>query len=290
MIKPADSSYQNLAGRGFCFLPPLPVDEVALMRSETRGESIEVVPVVDAFRAARLPGELCPLCRLEMRAEANALDHLLGEKLMDSGFRHRVEKEGVCRTHFQRLLKGTDRLGLAILLQTLVSQAARMAVGSSRTPASSPTPPPTSAKPGAVGIPFARLRALIHPTANDSMTHAACCIVCTDVEAAVRQYCQTAAKLYSSNSDFRELVKNVNMICLPHSHMLLAEARHELRTYELAEFVQFIEGLAGRRLARIGSQLETFIKNFDYQAAPGSRQEVASAIREALHILMGRTG
>lgn len=257
------------------------------MRSETRGESIEVVPVVDAFRAARLPGELCPLCRLEMRAEANALDHLLGEKLMDPGFRHRVEKEGVCRTHFQRLLKGTDRLGLAILLQTLVSQAARMALSSSRTPASSPTP--TSAKPGAVGISFARLRALIHPTANDFMTHAACCVVCTDVEAAVRQYCQTAAKLYSSNSDFRELVKNVNMICLPHSRMLLAEARHELRTYELAEFVQFIEGLAGRRLERIGSQLETFIKNFDYHAALGSRQEVASAIREALHILMGRT-
>ncbi|MBE3576536.1 MAG: hypothetical protein IMX00_02425 [Limnochordales bacterium] len=252
------------------------------MRPETRGESIEVVPVVDAFRAAQSPGELCPLCRPEMRAEANALEHLLGEKLMDPAFRHRVEKEGVCRTHFLRLLQGTDRLGLAILLQALVSQAARTTM----TPAATS---PTSAKPATNDTPFVRLRALFCPAAANYTNPAVHCIVCADVEAAVRQYCQTAAKLYGTKSDFRELFRNVRMICLPHSRMLLAEARQELRSYELAEFMQFIKSSTKRRLERIGSQLETFIKNFDYQAAPGSRQEVASAIREALHILTGRT-
>jgi len=77
-------------------------------------QSIYTIPITEAYEQT----DICPICVLKNRHEAEVIDYLIGPAVMDSDVRTMTNRHGFCRKHLDMLHATGKRLPVALLLQT----------------------------------------------------------------------------------------------------------------------------------------------------------------------------
>lgn len=77
-------------------------------------ESILTIPITDIFE----PEEGCPICRMRDMLEDRAVEYIMGSAMMEPDVRIETNKQGFCKTHFDKMLAQKNRLSLALMLQS----------------------------------------------------------------------------------------------------------------------------------------------------------------------------
>lgn len=229
------------------------------------GSGLAAMPVLEAFEKAVTP-DCCPLCSLEARSEEAALKRLLGEDLMDPGFRSRLARTGLCRHHVQRLLAGRDRLGTALVLLELVRHGRRQLSGvageGSETRTAGPIPE--------TGV------------YQD-------CLVCAEVREAMARYARTVAALYRDDAAFRQRLAGHDGICLPHAALLVHQSSAELPPALRPAFRQAVVNRLAGGLERLEAELAWFVQKFDYRYREADWKGTENAPDRAAARLWGRS-
>lgn len=254
---------------------------------------LETFPLLDAFQQSGG----CPFCRLAESLEQGFVQEYLDELVMDFEFRQRIEDFGLCARHLKIFHSGTDKLGLALTLQSMLSTVRREVDGLKK-----------GHSPGNwIGNVLQMLKqrqlrrhpedALNGPLAAGAVTGAISrfetyvrgekCTACASVSAGVERYAATAVEAFARDPGFRRAYEGSPGLCLPHSGLLIRTARISLRGSDLAAFLNVTIAKMERDLDKVGSALARFIQAHDYRYSDQPWEPFASAVRDAVALFAG---
>ena len=208
-------------------------------------EKIYTITVNEAFEAA----SGCPFCRLYARLESNETDIILGGAMMEPAIRIETNKRGFCADHLTALFGMKNRLSLALILESHMSQNILPAVGK-----------------GHAG-------------------HTGECYICERIEYALVRMLECAALLWKRESEFRKLLDGQEYFCLPHYARLLECGKYTLSKKEYAGYREALQAVVSRYAASLHEDLSWFIKKFDYRYADEPWDGAQDAVERAMRFL-----
>lgn len=212
-------------------------------------ETIYTIPLRDAL----VEGE-CPFCHLLARTEAHLLQLYLEGGLMEPDWRGRLLAKGLCGEHVRKIYESSSRLGVAILLQSLIRQADQQL---SATPKKR-TLPGTS------------------------------CMACEDLTNAFQHYTDGFLTTLAREEDFRQEARRSGL-CLPHLWELLRfVGTRRFRVNQ--ECLEEVIAAARQRLAGTERDLSWFIQKFDYRFADDPWNGAEDAVERSVRLIGGGTG
>jgi hypothetical protein len=206
----------------------------------------------------------CPLCRLATEAVDRYLDAILYEDVNDPEMRAKLSaSQGYCHTHAWRLTaQGGSALGIAIVYQDLVRQAARRLAGARLEPGGLLRRAGTGAAVRAL-TPEARCPACAH---RDEMERLS---LTTLVEALAQRDKAMQAALEGSAG-----------LCLPHLRRALEVTQDE------AGFA-FLRGLMEAKLKALAAELDEFIRKNDYRFSHEGFGAEGDSWQRAIGVVVG---
>ena len=231
--------------------------------------TLDTIPVLDAFRTDCE----CPLCRLRIHCEDQYVDSMLSSAYMEPEWRIRSNETGFCTRHFELMFRRRNRLGLALMTHTHMQEV----VASLEKILEEGTPRRGlfAKKSEGDGAP-AKIRARI-----------AGCVICEQVDNALRRYGYTIAQLYFTSSEFKTLFAQSKGFCLPHLALVLELAAETLSGAQQAEFQKAVAALELDNLRRVEGELEWFTLKFDYRNDGKPWGNSQDAPERAINKLMG---
>ena len=205
-------------------------------------EQIYTIPVNEAFEASVENASCgCPFCTLYNKLEENELDLILGASMMEPDIRIMTNKEGFCRTHYDMMFVRKNRLGMALTLESHLSELREDLHGGG-----------LLQKPGEKQI--KRVGAL-----EES------CYVCRRIEFHFAHMIETAVFLWDCDEDFRAKFKAQPYFCLPHYRRLLACATDRLSKKRAPELIKEANAIVEGYLEALNGDISWFCKKFDYR-------------------------
>lgn len=201
-------------------------------------DNIYTIPVSEVFE----PKEGCPICRMRDMLENRCVEYIMGAAMMEPDIRIETNKAGFCTDHFSMMLKQKNRLSLALMLESHLSELRKGGYKDIVAKA--------EAKP--------RKRGDLH-TVNES------CFVCDQIEQAMGGMLNTVMKQWGRDPEFQSLFKDQEYICLPHAEKLLTVAHDTLGKKEYPAFKQLVLSLLDHHLESVGGDVSHFCKMFDYR-------------------------
>jgi hypothetical protein len=220
-------------------------------------EKIYTIPVNEAF------GEEseCAVCVLEKRFEKEMTEFFLGPSLMEPDHRVETNDKGFCSRHFEMLYDAEkNRLGLALILDThYAKQIDRIAKAS--------------------GSPDSIVSAL------DKIEKS--CAVCDKLAFTLDRYIEVIFHLWLTETDYRASFERQPGFCLKHYKSLVAGAKKHLPRKELGPFTQILAKMQLENLKRTKTDLQGFIRKFDYRFADEPWGTAKDAVPRSIEKLKG---
>lgn len=201
-------------------------------------ETLYTIPISEVFE----PKDGCPLCRLHGMLEERALEGIMGAAMMEPDIRIETNKLGFCSDHFGMMLKRKNRLSLALMLESHLSELLKA------------LPDEKAVKSG-------------KPDLRAISTAANGCYVCTKVEDAMEMMFSNLFKIWSREQAFKELYASQPYLCLQHYTALTQHAPKHLGKKELPEFFAVTTSLTKAYLEKAKSDVSRFCSMFDYRNA-----------------------
>ena len=217
---------------------------------------LDTIPLWDSFRA----GGECPLCSLSRYLEEQFLDGTLGGAAMEPAIRIMSNELGYCRNHFHALFHRQQRLPLALITSTHLSETTGKLA-----PLMNDVMDPEK-KQAKKGLFSSRsqtdpLDQLITELAHRDGS----CMICKRIETNMARYMQTAASLYAKDQNFADLYAAGQGFCLPHLKGILTHARTELKGAVAERFVKDTLTMQLKAQERLEDELKHFTAMFDYR-------------------------
>lgn len=227
-------------------------------------EQIYTIPVNEAFRTCRDdPVGACPICALYSKLEGDELDRILGAAMMEPDVRLRTNAEGFCSHHFEQMLTRQNRLSLALMLESHLTEVDGML---------------SDGVLGAKGEkPIRRLTEL-----------EGSCYVCARIEQSLSRMLETVVLLWERDSAFRALFSEQKRFCLPHFRRLAAVGRDRLGKKNFAPYYQTLTGILRGYLDKLRGDVSWFCKKFDYRYDAEPWYDAKDAIERAIGFLAAR--
>ena len=140
-------------------------------------EQIYTIPINEAF------DEICecPLCVIERNLEKEAIEYELGPAMMEPDHRMESNEKGYCRRHLEMMFESPNKLSLALILDTHLTEVRKKISGLS------------VEKKGF----FKKEKPTISETVNS-------CMVCQKIEKTMERYCDVLADMWKDEEDFRK--------------------------------------------------------------------------------------
>ena len=197
-------------------------------------------------------GAVCPTCMLKQKTENDIADGYLNAAVMEDDERLIVNKRGFCERHFNQLLSGRNKLGLALQADTRVKYLKAHAVEK------------TSAKNA-------------EKRADKILELTKTCVVCDKVEFNMSRYYKTVCALYGDDEKFREEnFKSVKGFCLTCYARLLKNAKYAKKHAQ-----RFVDELVLKQtefLNSLDDNLTEFTMCFDHRSARTPSSEAAKSL------------
>ena len=193
-------------------------------------EQIYTIPINEAF------DEICecPLCVIERNLEKEAIEYELGPAMMEPDHRMESNEKGYCRRHLEMMLESPNKLSLALILDTHLTEVRKKISGLS------------VEKKGF----FKKEKPSIKETVDS-------CMVCQKIEKTMERYCDVLADMWKDEEDFRKKFNESKGFCLPHFEMLLK--------YGNGDFFKALIEKEEKELVRINDDIHKFTLKFDYR-------------------------
>jgi hypothetical protein len=262
---------------------------------------LETIPVWNAYT---VPSE-CPLCVLARQAEQDYLAFFLGGSVMEPEIRVQVNRTGFCPRHLARLLKGGNRLGLALMVHTHLQETLeRLREEGRRLPvrwASRRSPPGEMAsRPEVAQAPACRAGAVPRlagrgPARDGAKRFSAFlagrvggCLICRRIEERLQRYGYTIIHLWRTDPEFRAALQDSRGFCLAHLGVVVEMAAATLPPAGQAALLETLLPLEERSLEMLAADLEAFTRSYEYRSAGEAGPQVRAALERAVQKLSGR--
>ncbi len=207
-------------------------------------EKIYTIPVNEAFEACAEDHKRgCPFCWLYNKLEANELDLILGASMMEPDVRKQTNEKSFCPDHFNLLLGGKNRLGLALILESHMNQLREECNDKG-----------LSALIGKTGS--------AAPKRLNSLDKD--CYICDRIEYSFSRMLSNAVLLWTEDEAFRDKVQAQPYICLPHFRMWLEVAEKELKK-GYSDFYKAVSKPVYAYFDELRGDVSWFCKKFDYR-------------------------
>ncbi len=198
-------------------------------------DSIYTIPVSEVFE----PKCGCPLCRLHNILEERCIDYIMGAAMMEPDIRIVTNEKGFCKKHYDDMSGLKNRLSLALMLESHLVEVKKNGIKSVIKKAKKPS-----------------LKSI-----NDT------CYICETVEFELEKMIKTTIRQYALESEFRNLFKKQEYLCLPHLEMLLKSAYKNMPKKFLREFERDAINLSENYLDVVKKDISHFCSMFDYRNA-----------------------
>lgn len=211
-------------------------------------EEIYTIPVIDAFKEDCE----CPLCFLYEKLEKDSVDFVLSPSYMEVDVRGYTNEFGFCRHHFRQLYAESNRLGVALMLEShmkKVKEDLRNRIKNA---------------PKTKGSLFGK------KTEGEGFSDYTgklidSCYICHRVDSTFQRYLDTFFYLWKKDSQFRDGFKNSKGLCINHFGMLYDQGRKSLNAKAFEEFSDIAVKIQEENFDRVIGDIEWFITKFDYR-------------------------
>lgn len=201
-------------------------------------DNIYTIPVSEVFE----PKKGCPICRMRDMLENRCVEYIMGAAMMEPDVRIETNKAGFCTDHFSMMLKQKNRLSLALMLESHLSELRK----------------------GGYKDLVSKAEAK-HRKRGDMHTVNETCFVCSQIEQAMGGMLNTVMKQWGRDPEFQSLFKDQEYICLPHAEKLLTVAHDTLGKKEYPAFKALVLSLLDHHLEKVGGDVSHFCRMFDYR-------------------------
>ena len=244
---------------------------------------LETIPVWEAYEKE---GE-CPVCILEEKTEKHYVDFFLGNSVMVPEIRVQVNQSGFCPHHFALLFSGGNKLGLALMTHTHLTELNKRLekqLGKLLKAAR------TLSSDGLVkGIRGGQsLSRSLRESSRDYSDHNCRCMICERLSNTLKRYAFTIVYLWQKESDFRETLQKSKGFCLPHFYFVNEMAAEVLSGRQLAAWIGDVVPLEQGNLRRLETQVHHFTQKFDYRSDGIPWKDARDALPRALQKLTGK--
>lgn len=217
-------------------------------------ETIYTIPVNEAFDTDCE----CPLCVLHDKLESEAVEYALGAAMMEPDYRIESNEKGYCNKHFSMLYAKTNKLSLALVLDTHLEEL--------RTLLSAYQKQANALRKGRRGL--FKQDGIQHLTKNlsaDLNGREASCVICDKVAHTMQRYIDVLLYMVEADPEFRKKLENSKGVCLPHLIVLTEAASKKFNHQKAAEFIALLIEKQSAELSRIQEDIHKFTLKFDYR-------------------------
>ncbi len=217
-------------------------------------EKIYTIPVNEAFDKDCE----CPLCELEKQLEYEAVKYSLGAAMMEPDYRTESNEKGYCRRHFSQMFGAKNKLPLALVLDTHLTELRKKTDKLQKTA--------KSLESGKVGI-FRKDKAARQAAEEISAMLAKTeseCMICQKVNATMDRYIDVLLYMWDNDDEFKAKFDRSKGVCLHHFCMLADAAPKHLKG-SLGKFMGTLITKEAAELSRIQDDIHRFTLKFDYR-------------------------
>jgi hypothetical protein len=225
-------------------------------------EKIFTIPINEAFD--RYEG--CPLCFLRDKLEEQTLGLMLGEAMMEPGFRSEINKAGFCRAHYSGLYAEKNKLALGLILESHLDEVRKSFK--------------TEASGGRKGL-FGGKKREGNDAADAMSRLSKSCLVCSRISYTENRYYSNIIYLWERDGAFRVKLKKQPYFCVSHFAGLLKYAKTSVGREDYAELYSVMTAINDSFFERLRAWVTGFCVSFDYRNAsrPLTEDERASLER-----------
>lgn len=227
-------------------------------------ESILTIPVNEMFE----PRRGCPICAMRNSVEEHICEYIMGAAMMEPDVREETNALGFCYTHFNGLLRQSNRLSLALMLNTRLAELR--------------------------GEIFEKKGALFSKKekARRSAEIEQTCFVCSKVNWGVEHTLETVFTMFKNDEGFRRLYSEQEYVCVPHYNLLMNSVQKALKKDVLKAFEDATDALIEKYIKALNADVNDFCDSYDYRNKGKLRGEdmehVRTSIERAIEFLTSR--
>lgn len=237
-------------------------------------EHIYTIPINDAFDTDCE----CPVCQFMREEERKIIEYTLGASMMEPDERERSNAIGYCKHHFAMLLKQTNKLSLALILETHLAEIRKYIENDSSSVNNSKKS--IFNKDSSVKKATDRYKEI-----GDG------CVICGKLRDIEDKFIDNIIELYKKEEEFKNKFLNSKGFCIPHFTQLVNYAEKVLSGTKLSDFYTNIYNLEITHLQRIQEDITWFTKKFDFRYANDdwktSRDAVPRTIEKVIGYVVG---
>jgi hypothetical protein len=217
-------------------------------------EKIYTIPVIEAFDLY----SGCPHCALYKKLEDNELDMILGAAMMEPDTRIQTNTEGFCGKHFDMMFNLKNRLGLALMIESHLSENINKAI-----------------KGGLIGK--------SNNKKIEKNQHS--CYICTRINHKLTKMFETTALLWEREREFKEKLSKQPYFCLQHYSALLSTGEYTLHKKIYPDYAGECRKVMVAYSEELLADVSWFIKKFDYNYHDEPWGEAKDAVERAIRFL-----
>lgn len=189
--------------------------------------------------------------------------------MMEPDVRMETNRLGFCIDHYRLILKQRNRLGVALMLESHLTELEQTVFK---------------------GAPI--LGKSARKQAKSANEHHATCFLCQQVDWAMTRMLATVCRLWENEEDFRKLFAEQPQLCLPHfTELVQAAEAGGMNKKRVPEFAKVAASLSQRTLQELHGDVTHFCKMFDYRSSSEGADwgNSRDAVERSVKYLTGRT-
>lgn len=233
-------------------------------------EHIYTIPINDAFDTDCE----CPVCQFMREEEKKLVDYTLGASMMEPDERERSNSVGYCKQHFSMLSKQTNKLSLALILETHLAEIRKYIESDSSSVITSKKS--IFNKDNSVKKATDRYKEI-----------SSGCVICSKLHDIEDKFIDNIIELYKKEDEFKNKFLNSKGFCVPHFTQLVNHAEKVLSGTKLTDFYTNIYNLEITHLQRIQEDITWFTKKFDYRYANDDWKTSRDAVPRTIEKVIG---
>ena len=218
-------------------------------------EKIYTIPVNEAFDLY----SRCPICSLYKKLEDNELDIILGAAMMEPDIRIQTNEKGFCGKHFDIMFNMKNRLGLALMLESHLSENIVRTINGGL-------------------FNFSGKNKKLEKQKNS-------CYVCWRIEQSLTKMLETTALLWQREKEFKEKLLKQPYFCMSHYSSLLYAGEYTLPKKSYTDYADDCKTVMTRYAEKLSADVSWFVKKFDYRYENEPWGDSKDAVERAIKFL-----
>ncbi len=239
-------------------------------------EKIYTIPVTEAFETDCG----CPLCFLEEKLEKEAVEYALGAAMMEPDYRIVSNEKGYCRRHFEMLFKSTNKLSLALTLETHLEEIRKKLNAYEKEISTLESGKSGLFKKSNSGETADKIGGMLEKITDD-------CLICEKLSSTMERYCDVLLYMWANDESFKKKFHHSNGICLKHSEQLIRSAPKSLGDTHAREFISMLYRKQKEELAAQQELLHKFVLKFDYRYHDMELGKAQNAVSDTIEKISG---